>query len=171
MSEGTGLYGQRLPRPVCVYTLDCIYAGITHLFRGEHLLDFLNDATARDKVFLPLADLHVWQQSAASHESARSLVVNVRQIVLAWEAGATPHFGPETIPRRPTAVRLELTGQLTVHGTMHCAPAESVLNVLNRRERFVPLTDVILSPATWDGVTWLPFLAVNKEYLVSARNI
>ncbi|MBI2863143.1 MAG: hypothetical protein HYX94_01090 [Chloroflexi bacterium] len=171
MITNSEIYGPRSPRPVWVYTLDCVYAGLTHLYRGEHLLDFLNDATARDKGFLQVESLRLWERSAASQESALSVAVNVHQILLAWEAGAKPQVGPEMTRKRSIAVRLGLQGQLVVLGILHCAPAESVVNMLHRRERFLPLTDVHLSPATWDGVTSLPFLAVNKEYLVSVREV
>lgn len=67
--------------------------------------------------------------------------------------------------KKPLSVRLYVH-PYTIEGKMHVGVWQELAQVLDGDNRFLPLTDAVVSPALLTGESAFPFLAVNKDLIV-----
>jgi len=54
----------------------------------------------------------------------------------------------------------------TIEGKMHVALWQELAQALDGDNRFLPMTDVVISPPTLGGESAFPFVAVNKDQIL-----
>ncbi len=168
----SGTFARQVPHRVWLYTREQVYLATLHLFPQQRLLDLLNDQRNERRLFLPLTDVQIQQRAGSQGMEAHPFVaLNYRAICLAGETGAIPPTGVSSVPKHRVAVRLEMESGVALTGTVHCAPAERVIDILNREERFLPVTDATILLAAAEGEASLPFVAVNRQRIVRALEL
>ncbi len=157
-----------------------VSSGFIYLPFEERLSDLLNGVLGRQPEsrgrFLTLSDVTVYKADG-KQEKLPTAYINKASIYLAatWDSnsgrGIGAKVGPKPYPfvqKSPMPVRLDLTGY-SLTGSMHCASGERAQHVLEGGLRFMPLTGVEVRPLAnglWSNV---PFVAVNKEQVLSLQ--
>ena len=154
--------------------------GSVALYPEERLLDLLNGVAAKQAEdrgrFLALSDVTI-QHPGGEEERLPTVYINKMTIHLAatWRSdsgrgiggstGKKPYPFVEKLPV-PVTVRLPV---FSLTGSMHCATGQRAWHVLEERPMFLPLTNVKVRPLAngiWSNV---PFVAVNREQIVSLQ--
>lgn len=156
---------------------EVLNGSVYHLDVGR-LSDVLNDVSVeqgwRDNRFLELGNVTVC--NANGHKDSVPIIcINKATIHMALLAdgnlarGAGSRTGPKSFPfvlKSPVRVKLR-TLYYTLIGNMHCTSWQEVRDVLDEEPMFLPLTDVSICPLGDDIGLTAPFVAVNKEQLLS----
>jgi Family of unknown function (DUF6812) len=67
--------------------------------------------------------------------------------------------------KKPLCARMHLS-PYTVEGKMHVGSWQELAQALDGDNRFLPMTDVVISPALLNGESTFNFVAVNKDQIV-----
>jgi hypothetical protein len=163
-----------------VYQETQVLIGFINQPHEQRLLDLLNStslgAPETSSTFLELSDVTIFHTDGKK-EKLPTAYINKATIQLA----ATPDVnsargigakaGPKSypfVPKSPVGISLQVPAYVLV-GSMHCAIGEVVRNLLGGKLTFLPVTDAKIRPIT-NGLWWTaPFVAVNKEQIVSLR--
>lgn len=165
---------------VTLYMETQVFTGFIHQLREERLLDFLNGASLSTPetsgTFLGLSDVTI-SHTNGKKEKLPTTYVNKATIQLAAtpdgnsargigaKVGSKPY---PFVPKSPVWVSLRMPAYALI-GSMHCASGQEVRHLLGGKLMFLPVTDAKIRPIT-NGIWWTaPFVAVNKEQIVSLR--
>jgi len=170
--------GERLS--VTLYTEIQVLTGFIHQACEQRLLDLLNGTSLSTPetsgTFLELSDVTIFHPNGKK-EKLPTAYVNKATIQLAATPdgdsarGIGAKVGPKPhpfVPKSPVWVSLRMPTYALV-GSMHCASGQKVRHLLGKTLMFLPVTDAKIRPLT-NGIWWAaPFVAVNKEQIVSLQ--
>jgi hypothetical protein len=154
-----------------LYTRAAVRSGQVTCPPGARLSDLLNDAARGDgpapAAFLDFQPAY----GGGNREFVRKSAIDLVAVADAAAGKVTAVVSGEAVgPHReksPARISLDV-GSYTLTGDMHCAPGETVEDVLNADAPFLPLTSVIM---VRDNLLYgnRPFIAVNKREVISCR--
>lgn len=159
------------------YALPYVCTGKVYCLQGRRLLDHLNDvfpgALPENKDFLSVREVEM-HSVRGQWERVQFACLNKANILFVreFEGDQTRGLGGEPgykhypyVPKSPIAVKLYLPFYVLT-GDMHCAKGERVSDVLNSKLRFLPLTNVEISPSLGSSEPGVSFVAVNKGQII-----
>jgi hypothetical protein len=158
-----------------------VWSGSIYQLQAERFLDLLNGIWASQPEgrgrFLVLHDVIV-HHTTGRKEKLPIAYVNKSAIQLATTAdpdaarGLGGQPGPKPHPyRHKSAVAVKLrTPAYTLTGHMHCFSQQTARHVLEDSLMFLPLTGVEIHPEYNGASQSLPFVAVNKEHVLSLQD-
>ena len=176
--RGTWANDPRLRRAtVLVSTPGCVLAGTAHLMARHRLLDELNGGFVAGLYhlgdeFLPLTEVMIAYPGGAQ-DIALSIHVRKSNILFVAErtggvydrAGARDGKGTPCRIKKPLSARV-FVPPYVLEGKMHVALWQDLAQALDGDNRFLPMTDVFISPPLPSGDSAAAFVAVNKEQIV-----
>ena len=155
-------------------------SGFIYLHSDERLLDLLNGISVRRLEsrgkFLALSDVTV-HKADSEGEKLPAAYINKAAIYIAatWHSDLGRGLGAQTgqkpypfVEKLPVPVRLHLSA-FSLTGSMHCASRQRAWHVLEEQQTFLPLTDVEVRPLANDMWSNVPFVAVNREQILSLQ--
>ena len=167
---------------ITFYTKHGLLNGTVSLSRGERLLDLLNDGLAdnqgNESAYISLSDVTLTSAGGIKDRYNAVYIAKSNLIMVATPdhdiaRGICAQLGinnPPFVQKSPVRIRLEIQ-DYTITGNMHCSDGETVLGVLNKTSKFLPITDAKIRTTQSDH--WMPiaFLAVNNQEVFSAYEI
>ncbi len=162
---------------VVVCTTSCTLVGTAHLMSNHRLLDELNGGFVANLYrlgdeFLPLTEVRMIYPGGAQ-DIALSTHVRKSNILFIAERGAglNDRTGPKDGKAASYRIKKPLSAKVFVppyvlEGKMHVALWQELAQALDGDNRFLPMTDVTISPALPSGEAMAAFAAVNKEQIV-----
>lgn len=165
---------------VKLYLQTQVLSGFIHSPYEERLVDVLSGVSVRRPEsrarFLELSDVTIYHADG-KEERLPTAHVNKATIQLAATLdtdsgrGLGAKVGPKPYPfveKISVPVRLQ-TPAYAVTGNMHRASYQSVWHVLEESPMFLPLTNVEICALVNDISSKVPFVAVNKEQILSLQ--
>lgn len=158
-----------------------VLTGFIHQPAEQRLLDLLNGASLSTPetsgIFIGLTDVTI-SHTNGKKEKLPTAYVNKATIQLVTTPddgnsarGTGAKVGPKSypfVPKSPVWVSLRMPAYALV-GSMHCASGQEIRHLLGGKLMFLPITDAKIRPLT-NGIWWTaPFVAVNKEQIVSLQ--
>lgn len=167
---------------ITFYTKHGLLNGTISIPRGERLLDLLNDGLEDSKInenlYLVLSDVILSSESGIKDRYDAIYIAKSNLIMVATPSpdvarGICAQLGlknPPYVEKSPVSIRLEIQNY-TITGNLHCSDGETVLSVLNKPLKFLPITDAKIRANQTEH--WVPvaFLAVNNKEVFSAYTI
>lgn len=169
------------PVKVVVCTPDSTAIGYTYRLQHQRLLDALNKGfgnglvlykssptgKAIGKDFVPLTDVKVSapgspQQYLASTHINKANIIFVAEIDMGQPGKTDDGKLSMKVTKRPVAAEVHMPPYELV-GKMHAEIWERLENTLEGGERFLPLTDVEITPHFFNGNSRFDFVAINKD--------
>ncbi len=182
--------GQRLVRrwrddprlrklPVVVYTVSGIFVGDTYRLEEQRLLDTLNRGFVARALrmagdFMPLADVEAYAPNGRKTRLA-SIHINKASILFVGEKGGDPQAttpgGRETRKTHLLRIKTPLGTEISVppyvlEGNVYVESWGELPEAIETDARFLPLTDVRVSPVLTGGEPTFGFVAVNREKIL-----
>ena len=122
--------------------------------------------------FLPLTEVEVLFPDKSKEHMASTYVRKTNILLVAEKSGGQPEAvdvkgTPRVYPMRekkPIGVEVYMS-LYTLVGSMHGEMWQQLLDTLNRDERFLPLTNVNISPPLATGESRFDFVAINKDQI------
>jgi len=164
------------------YTFPHMCAGYVYCLQGRRLLDQLNEmfpsALSENKEFLPVSQGEL-RALRGERRTLRFACLNKSNILFVkeFEGGQTRGISGKPgyrtypyVPKSPIPVRLYLPFYV-VTGRMHCAEGQRVSDVVNLPLRFLPITNVEISPSVGPTESGVGFLAVNKGQIILLEDV
>jgi len=175
--EGQGNAKLRQVR-VLVCTETCILSGYTYCMNHQRLLDALNQGfTANSlpigKDFVPLTNVEVSFPNR-EREFMASICVRKAGILFARQKNeGQPKISevqdrPKIYPvRTKKIIEAEIHMPLyTLTGQMYAEVWQQILDVVDRADRFLPLTNVEICPTPDSAALTFDFVAVNRDKII-----
>jgi len=162
---------------VAVCTASCTLIGTAHLMVQHRLLDDLNTGFVANlhrlgEEFLPLTEVRILYPGGAKDVALTSHVRKSSILFVAERSagppdrnGAKEGKGHLLRVKKPLSVKLYMP-PYTIEGKMHVGLWQELAQALDGDNRFLPMTDVVISPATLGGESAFPFVAVNKDQIL-----
>lgn len=162
---------------VVVCTAGCTLIGTAHLMAQHRLLDDLNSSFVASlhrlgKEYLPLTEVRILYPGGAkdvaltSHVRKSSILfVAERSVTPPERNGAKEAKGHLLRVKKPLGAKAYLP-PYSIEGKMHVGLWQELAQALDGDNRFLPMTDVVISPATLSGESAFPFVAMNKEQIL-----
>lgn len=169
------------PVKVVVCTPDSTATGYTYRLQHQSLLDALNKGfdnglvpynpsptgKAIGKDFVPLTDVKISapggsQQYLASTHINKANILFIAEIDMGEPGKADNGKLLMKVTKRPVAAEVNMPPYELV-GKMHAEIWERLGNTLKGDERFLPLTDVEITPHFFNGNSRFDFVAINKD--------
>jgi hypothetical protein len=160
-----------------VCTTSCALVGTAHLLAQHRLLDELNGGFVANLYhlgdeFLPLTEVKI-VYPAGAQDIALSTHVRKSNILFVAERtaggydrnGAREGKGTSYRIKKPLSAKV-FVPPYVLEGKMHVALWQELAQALDGDNRFLPMTDVLISPALPSGESSAVFVAVNKEQIV-----
>lgn len=156
-----------------VCTTSCALLGTAHLLAQHRLLDELNSGYVANlyhlgEEFLALTEVRIIYPGGAQ-DIALSTHVRKSNILFVAERGPGPGAregkGSSCRVKKPLSARV-FVPPYVLEGKMHVALWQELAQALDGDNRFLPMTDVVISPALPNGESAAAFAAVNKEQIV-----
>jgi excisionase family DNA binding protein len=159
---------------VVACTDTCTFEGLTYCAYGQRLLDALNEGfevstLPLSKDFLPLSGVEVFTPDGTRQHLA-SAYIRKGSILFVAEKSESRWWSKNNMwpPREKVPVGVKVYFSLqTLVGKMHRDTWALLGDVLEANDRFLPLTDVEISPTIVNGESKFSFAAINKERIVS----
>ena len=165
------------PVEVVVCTATGIFAGRTYRLDRQRLLDALNQGlgtkgSPMGRDFIPLTQVEVCFPDGR-RESLTSTFIRKANILFVGEknkgqvALPTDKEGkqrPHWREKRPIGTEVHVPSYFIV-GNMHSEIWQELLETLDSDERFLPLTNVRISPDLATGDSRFDFVAINKDQI------
>lgn len=162
---------------ICVYTPTCILSGYIYCLHKQRLLDLVNGVLVGgwrvDADFLPVTE-------ATSHTlndtetTAQFILINKANILFVSETKQHGEPSTEASYELPLEVgKFLITAKLHVppyilSGQMHCAKGQRLSDLLNTKDKFLPMTNVDIVPSS--GIRQsAAFVAANKAQIIYAE--
>lgn len=167
---------------IVVCTTGCTLVGTAHLMAQHRLLDELNDGSVAGlyglgNEFLPLTETRIFYPGGAQ-DIALSIHVRKSSILLVAEgpAAGCGAAGPREVKAASYRTRKTLPARALVppyvlEGKVHVALWEELAGALEGDMRFLPMTDITVSPALPNGESTAAFAAVNTEQIVHISQV
>ncbi|MDM8000778.1 MAG: hypothetical protein QUS33_12530 [Dehalococcoidia bacterium] len=161
--------------PVIVCAAFGTLTGNTYHIDDQRLLDALNGgfvakALRMGKDFMPLTEVEAY--SPIGKKSTYPCIYVRKSNILFVAERADESKGGLDGRRRAHLVRRKMQTRTEVHmppyvvqGNVHIDVWEELLDTIDRDQRFMPLTDVRISPALTGGASAFSFVAVNKDHV------
>ena len=154
-----------------------VCSGCVYCPSQRRLLDVLNGVAGESpaKEFLPVteAEMHFpdGREAVATYINKADILF-VRDIEgqtrgLGGKAGHKPY---PFVAKSSTRIRLYMPSY-TLTGKMHYPKGKSISDVLNSELRFIPLTNVEISPSAGNSESGVDFIAVNKRAILSLEEV
>jgi Family of unknown function (DUF6812) len=162
---------------VVVCTADCILIGTAHLMAQHRLLDELNTGFVANlhrlgDEFMPLTEVRVLYPSGAKDVALTSHVRKSSILFVAERSAGPPERngtkegkGHMLRVKKPLSVKVYMPPH-AIEGKMHVALWQELAQALDGDNRFLPMTDVVISPAMLGGESAFPFVAINKDQIL-----
>lgn len=163
---------------VTVFTDTCTLTGNTYCMKSQHLLDFLNQDFMPNllpigKNVVPLTDVEVSFPNG-KRESVASIYVSKASILLIGERNGHQLDIPETecSPKvYPGRAKKFIGAEIrmpsyTLTGETYVEVWQKLLDVVDRDDKFMPLTNAKIYPATDDTDSAFDFVAVNRDKII-----
>ncbi|AKG53221.1 hypothetical protein DGWBC_0541 [Dehalogenimonas sp. WBC-2] len=160
---------------VTIFTIDAQFNGYIECQQQQRLLDVLNAITDRNNIlgddFLVINDVDVYylqpKNSIIRHLSVgyirRNNIVFVGENKCANDCKLEMPFGM----REKKAISAEVEfPRMILRGYLYAETWQDLPGAINRKERFLPLTDVHLDSPLIDGVDKFEFVAVNRDRII-----
>jgi hypothetical protein len=170
-----------------VVTASYIFAGSTYYLDSQRLLDALNKGVPVNithisdnyvqlnevTIFLPDGQQEYMESSYIKKNNILFIVEKNRQVKLSMtDIEDTSNI---RIKRAKKSVGVKvympwhsLTGRShLIKGHMHGELGQKPLNILNRKELFLPITDVEVLPELIPETSRFDFVAVNREHIIN----
>ncbi len=178
-TEASEFEGRRVQIQICApaYALPHICIGYIYCPQGRRLLDHLNDifpgTVPEYNNFLSVTGVQMCSVRGQT-ETVSFACLNKANIIFVRESqdgqtrGLGGKLGPKRypyVPKSSVAVKLYLPFY-TLTGIMHCVRDERPSDTLNLALRFLPLTNVEISPSAGGGESKVGFVAVNREQII-----
>ena len=162
---------------VCVYTPTCMLSGYIHCLQRQRLLDLLNSVVVGElrlgTDFLPLTEATSHNQDG-TETTTQFALINKSNILFVSETEQQAEPSTETNHKLPlTREKFLITAKLymppyILSGQMHCAKGQRLSDLLNTKDKFIPMTNVDI--ATSSGIQQSAvFIAVNKNQIIYAE--
>lgn len=159
---------------VWAYTSTCILSGYVHRLYQQRLLDLLNgvlvEGSRADADFLPITE--VTHATDGIETTVQFACINKASILFVSEVGQFRGLGgksgyklPPVVEKIPVVAKLQ-TPYYTLSGQMYCAKRQRLLDLLNTRARFLPVTNVDIVSCSGSSQWAADFVAVNKEQII-----
>jgi hypothetical protein len=166
--------GRFRPVNVLIYTTNGVFAGTTLCQPQQRLLDALNKGFVSPNLqslteFLPLSNVVVITGTGDSQNMETAYIRKSNILFIGEQNTPTPSSPPSNVypVRRKKCLEAVIhLPEFSLVGNIHSEMWEELQEALNRSDQFIPLTDVDFKPALPDGITNLPFVAVNKDHIV-----
>ena len=162
---------------MAVCTASCTLIGTAHLMAQHRLLDDLNTGFVANlhrlgEEFLPLTEVRILYPGGAK-DVALTSHVRKSSILFVAERSASPPDRNATKEakghllrvKKPLSVKVYMP-PYAIEGKMHVGLWQELAQALDGDNRFLPMTDVVISPATLCGESAFPFVAVNKDQIL-----
>ena len=162
------------------YTQTDIVSGFIYQPEEERILDLLNGVSVRQPEsrgrFLELGDVTI-KHADGKEERLPAAYVNKAtvQLVTTPDGDSARGIGAKAghkpypfVEKSPVLVRLHMPGY-TVAGTMHRTKDQRVWHVLEEKPMFLPFTNAEIHTLANDILSGVPFVAVNKEQIMSVQ--
>jgi len=163
---------------ITFYTKHGLLNGTISVPRGERLLDLLNDGLEDNQIneslYLSLSNVILSSERGIKDRYdaiyiAKSNLIMVSTPERDVARGICAQLGlkdPPYVEKSPVSIRLEIQ-DYTITGNLHCSNGETILGVLNKPLRFLPMTDAKIRANQTEH--WVPvdFLAVNNTEVFS----
>ena len=163
---------------VLVCTETCTLNGYIYCMKHQRLLDALNQSSITNslpigKDFIALTDVELLSPGRA-RELMASICVRKSSILFVGEKSEhepkIPEFEDKTkmyLARTKNPVEVEIHMPLyTLTGRMHAEVWQQVLDVVDRADKFLPLTAVDIHPALDNEALTFDFMAVNRDKII-----
>jgi len=164
------------PVNVVVCILECTLSGTTYRMHQQRLLDVLHSSLVANshrlgKEFVPLTDCDLFFCSGEKEHLESTHVNKWSVLFVAERSGGQPSASslPETErptvrPKKALSARVRIPPYDLV-GKMHTDLGHGLIHVLDGREMFLAMTDVIITPPLLTGEWQFSFVAVNKHQI------
>jgi len=162
---------------VAVCTASCTLIGTAHLMAQHRLLDDLNTGFVANlhrlgEEFLPLTEVRILYPGGAKDVALTSHVRKSSILFVAERSAGPPDRnglkeakGHLLRVKKPLSVKVYMP-PYAIEGKMHVGLWQELAQALDGDNRFLPMTDVVISPATLGGESAFPFVAVNKDQIL-----
>jgi hypothetical protein len=160
-----------------VYTSTCILSGYIYCLHKQRLLDLLNSVLPGglpvDTDFLPVteATIHTLNDTETTTQFA---LINKANILFISEIKQHGEPSTEASYKLPPAIgKFLIIAKLYIppyvlSGQMHCAKGQRLSDLLNRKDKFLPMTNVDIVPSSGIRQSAV-FVAVNKAQIIYAE--
>jgi hypothetical protein len=162
---------------ICVYTPTCILSGYIYCLHKQRLLDLLNSVLAGglrvDTDFLPVTEAtsHTLNDTETTTQFA---LINKANILFVSEI--KQHGEPSTeasYKLLPAVGKFLIIAKLYIppyilSGQMHCAKGQRLSDLLNTKDKFLPMTNVDIVPSSGIRQSAV-FVAFNKAQIIYAE--
>lgn len=161
--------------PVVVCAAFGTFLGNTYHIDDQRLLDALNGgfvakALRMGKDFMPLTEVEAYSPigKKTTHQCIYIRKSNILFVAERKDEAKSAADGKRRahLLRRKMQTRTEIhMPPYLVQGNVHIDIWEELLDTIDRDQRFMPLTEVRLSPALIGGGSAFDFVAVNKDHI------
>ena len=163
---------------VAAFTDTCTLTGYTYCMKFQRLLDVLNQDFMPNllpigKDFMPLTEVEVSFPNGKK-ESLESTYISKAGILFVGEKNGHQTKMPET-EGRPKAYQVRArkfigveiqTSLYKLTGQTYAEVWQKLLDAVDRADKFIPLTNVKIHPATGKTELTFDFVAVNRDKII-----
>ena len=163
---------------VLICTETRIISGYTYCMNHQRLLDALNQGLTVNslpigKDFVPLTKVEVFLPNQES-EFMESVCVRKAGILFVGQKNeGQPKISEIQERQKIYPVRTKKTIEVEIHmqlytltGHMYAEKWQRILDVVDRADRFLPVTNVEICPTPNDAVSKFDFVAVNRDKII-----
>lgn len=162
---------------VCIYTPTCMLSGYIHCLQRQRLLDLLNSVVVGElrlgTDFLPLTETTSHNQDG-TETTTQFALINKSNILFTSEIEQQAEPSTEASYKLPpTREKFLITAKFYIppyilSGQMHCTKGQRLSDLLNTKDRFIPMTNVDIAPSSGIRQSAV-FVAVNKKQIIYAE--
>ena len=162
---------------VCVYTPTCMLSGYIYCLHKQRLLDLLNGVMVgglrANADFLPVTEAtsHTLNDVETSMQFAfinKANILFISEIKQHGEPGREASYElPLAVEKFPIIAKFHMPSYI-LNGQMHCTKRQRLSDLLNTKDRFLPMTNVDIVPPSGIRQSAV-FVAVNKAQIVYAQ--
>jgi len=143
----------------------------------QRLLDDLNTSSVANlhhlgEEFMPLTEVRILYPGGEKDVAISTHVRKSSILFVAERGAAQPERNSvkevkayQSKTKKPLSVRVYMP-LYTIEGKMHVGSWQELAQALDGDNRFLPLTDVIVSPSLLSNESTFPFVAINKDQIV-----
>ena len=165
---------------VLICTETCTLSGYTYCMNRQRLLDVLNqsliaNSMSMGKDFVLLTNVEVFSPNRGKELIASVSVRKSNILFVGEESECQPEISeikdrPNVYPVRektPMAAEIRMPSYI-IKGQMYAEMWQQMLDVVDRADKFLPLTNVEIYPMLDNTVLTFDFVAVNRDKIIYA---